>query len=538
MLLTHQQVAAIEHSGNLVITACPGSGKTTVIKEKIRSITQSLPSYRGVIAITFTVKASRELSERCKKDGHDIKRSFIGTIDSFCLHELIQPFLGRIWGGKPSEFQIVKSLDDEQAGVLTHNYKSPTLADIYNDHGFRHLYDNKILWMPSFSALALLVLTESLAAKRYIQSKFTHIFIDEYQDSSNPQHVLFIKLVELGLIGCSVGDTNQSIYGFRGSSPEYLLQLTEMTDKFETFTIDLNHRSHPSIINYASRLLFPTCNLLTHDVDDFRVYRRLLNGNATDAAREATSWLLDDFIRQYIHKNSDVAFLCKKEKTLKLIADGLGVPYRLYIDTPLDDISTPTSDLFSDLLAYRFKSIQTAQEIIDKHFSSPKPIHTSKMANLRGEIQSLRTSDDPREIIRLCCHFADKLSLEQLHDEHVAVENILNNKKMISLYKPIDANEVQLMTLHKSKGLEFKVVFHFDLEEWSFPHREYTGDWDDPPSYPDLVQETNLHYVGITRGEELCILIQTRLRQNAQGNFSQSRPSYFLQLPQLDGLYR
>ena len=93
------------------------------------------------------------------------------------------------------------------------------------------------------------------------------------------------------------------------------------------------------------------------------------------------------------------------------------------------------------------------------------------------------------------------------------------------------------MTLHKSKGLEFKVVLHFGLEEWNFPYRKYTGNWNDPPQYPDLQQETNLHYVGITRAEELCVLCQSELRENAKGELKTSAPSYFLGLSQLNGLY-
>nr|WP_265349481.1 UvrD-helicase domain-containing protein [Enterobacter hormaechei] len=65
---TTQQALAIDYPKSMVITACPGSGKTTVIKEKIRNITGCLPEHKGVIAITFTRKASAELERRCKAD--------------------------------------------------------------------------------------------------------------------------------------------------------------------------------------------------------------------------------------------------------------------------------------------------------------------------------------------------------------------------------------------------------------------------------------------------------------------------------------
>lgn len=64
---TAEQDAAINYNESMVVTACPGSGKTTVIVEKIRRTIPTLRDYQGVIAITFTVKASDELKNRCKK---------------------------------------------------------------------------------------------------------------------------------------------------------------------------------------------------------------------------------------------------------------------------------------------------------------------------------------------------------------------------------------------------------------------------------------------------------------------------------------
>ncbi|WP_163018452.1 UvrD-helicase domain-containing protein, partial [Pseudomonas viridiflava] len=82
---TKSQIEAIEHPGNQVITACPGSGKTAVISEKIRNEVDLIRRHQGVIAITFTRKASKELAARCKRGGKETKSSFFGTIDAFCL---------------------------------------------------------------------------------------------------------------------------------------------------------------------------------------------------------------------------------------------------------------------------------------------------------------------------------------------------------------------------------------------------------------------------------------------------------------------
>ena len=64
---TAEQQEIINAQGNIVITARPGSGKTFTIVEKIKLISESLLDYQGVVAISFTKKASQELQVRCKK---------------------------------------------------------------------------------------------------------------------------------------------------------------------------------------------------------------------------------------------------------------------------------------------------------------------------------------------------------------------------------------------------------------------------------------------------------------------------------------
>ncbi|MFI2810054.1 UvrD-helicase domain-containing protein [Microbulbifer sp. JSM ZJ756] len=530
---TIQQQEAIDYESSCVITACPGSGKTTVMKEKIRRITADLPSHKGVIAITFTKKASEELKKRCKEHAHDTKLSFFGTIDSFCLKELILPFLGRIWGGRPSDCQIIKRLDSLQKQYLSKEYNSPTQDELVFDDGFKALYDNGILWMSSFAALSLLILSSSGSARRYVKARYSHVFIDEYQDSSESQHELFIKLRELGLVATAVGDVDQSIYRFRGSQPEFLIGLGEDPDNFKHFELDFNHRCHPSIVNYASRLLDPECKLLPHE-GDIRVYRRLLTGNLRNAAGEVTTWISDWLKNGKVGHACEIAVLAKKEVSLKEFSLGFGLEYRLYKDTPLNDIGTECADIYSDFLSYKYEAIPTSQDVIEKYSMQ---LRSENIAELRRLLKAIRSEQNLEAFIEKCNYLLEKMGCDELEAENDAVRTIWNDNSLVKLFKPVAENEVQIMTLHKSKGLEFKIVFHLDMEEWSFPHRIPGANWDDI-NYPSLAEDTNLHYVGITRSELGCILIRTSLRRNAQGNYSDSRPSYFLRLPQLEGLYQ
>jgi len=532
---TPQQISAINYQGSMVITACPGSGKTTVIKEKIRKITPALPSHKGVISITFTKKASQELKKKCKKNAHDTKQSFFGTTDSFCLKEVILPFLSRVWEGNPANCKVVKRLDNPYKLLLKEEYASPTSEDISNDDGFRRMYEDGFLWMNSLSALALYVLNISASAQRYIKARYTHVFIDEYQDSSLAQHQLFLKLLDLGLTATAVGDTWQSIYEFRGGNPALLQGLVDDKANFNHFEININHRCHPSIINYASRLLDEQWQLA--QCEQKQVFRRFLTGNSTAAGQQISDWISGWITKNEwgVSKASDIAILAKQDKSLRLITAGLDENYRIYSDGLLDDIGSDCAELYSDLLGYKYGAILTAQELIEKYFDIT--LKQGDLASIRKKIIGLR---EERQVNQLVAKFHDLASILELNGTEAsdsAMREILKQKELIKQFMPLDDNEVQVMTLHKSKGLEFKVVIHFDLEEWSFPfQRVDNNDWDNP-IYPSLRQDTNLHYVGITRAQNCCILIRTELRQNAQGNFSQSRPSYFFGLQYLEGLY-
>lgn len=534
---TPEQERAIEYDGDMVITACPGSGKTTVVKEKIRNVVAGLPDYKGVAAITFTKKASKELEKRCKQDAHDTKQSFFGTIDSFCLKEIIIPFLSRIWGGNPESCKIIKRLSDPYARFLEQEYRAPTVEEIVNDQGFRRLYDSGILWMNSFAALALHVLSSTVSAQRYIRARYSYIFVDEYQDSSNAQHQLLINLMELGLTTVVVGDVSQSIYEFRGGNPELLNSLRDDSEHLEHFEINVNYRSHPSIVNYASRLIDSNFELMPYN--EIRVFRRVIEGNLTNAAQKISGWI-SEWIgggEWDIERAADVAILARKERSLRLLAEGLEVNYRMYSGTPLDEIGSDCSGFYASLLGFKYGLISTIQELITTEFGHVID-HYSGLGTLRRSIASIRELDEPDDLIVKFRELAYLLDIEVEQSSEDAVREVLRHEEFVKQFRPLNEDEVQVMTLHKAKGLEFRVVFHFDLEDWSFPFKEVIGgDWDNP-RYPSLEQDTNLHYVGITRAENCCILIRTTLRQNRHGNFKQSAPSYFFNLPQLEGLYR
>ena len=114
---TEEQSKILQQKGNIVITAKPGSGKTYTIVEKIARVIPDLPEYKGVIAISFTNKASDELKRRCKQRCADTKQSFFGTIDKFYISQIIIPFSSHVTGNI-TEYEIVDNIDESSKYAL------------------------------------------------------------------------------------------------------------------------------------------------------------------------------------------------------------------------------------------------------------------------------------------------------------------------------------------------------------------------------------------------------------------------------------
>lgn len=90
-----------------------------------------------------------------------------------------------------------------------------------------------------------------------------------------------------------------------------MIKLTEDTANFKHFVLNVNHRCHPSIVNYASRLLVPQYQLIPHE-EDIRVYRRLITGNLKNAAEVASSWITDWLENGKVAHACDIAVLAKR----------------------------------------------------------------------------------------------------------------------------------------------------------------------------------------------------------------------------------
>lgn len=516
---TQEQEKVLNHNGNIVVTAKPGSGKTYTVVEKIAKVLPLLPDYQGVIAISFTNKASDELKSRCKLRGIAQKQSFFGTIDKFYISQIIIPFSSHLTNLTP-EYEVITSIKDYPQYSKLADFKVNITPELKSSL-LSALSEGKI-FLEIAGEIALYILKTVPGALKYIKSRYTHIFIDEYQDCGEIQHSIFLLLVNNGLKGIAVGDINQAIYGFSDRFPKYLILLIGRND-FKHFELNKNHRCHPSISEYSLCLFGASKQIY----DDKRVFLVSVNGNEFNIIEKIEKNLPAIREKYHVQHNNQVAILCRSNGILHLLDNHLKLPHKMFADTPLDHDNSEWGRFFSDLLSARFDPETYAVDYAEQFFSEDQePQKYRKALNLCQKIFICPQNDIAKaksDIIALA-----KLiyPIKENSNAIALLEQVLSDNTLLSTYIPTSENEINLMTLHKSKGLEFNIVFHMDLYKWILPN-EY-GDSD------TQIQDLNLHYVGITRAIDVCYLMNGTMRYRPkQDDFIQAEPSPFLFKPGL-----
>lgn len=520
---SEEQEEIIKEKGNLVVTAKPGSGKTFTVVEKISSISKCLLDYQGVIAISFTRKASQELELRFKRKGIEGRNHFFGTIDKFYISEIIVPFV-KILTGKTISLEVRDSIEKypeyKQLKELKVDFDNKDLQKLLK----KSLLDGHI-FLDICGETALYILKTVPECFMYLKARYTHVFIDEYQDCGEIQHEIFLKLVRSGIVGIAVGDLNQAIYAFSDRYSKFLFSLMS-NDKFVHLELTKNHRCHKSISDYSLALMGVPTTVLSNDPRVFKV-----NVKGTDeAVINSIDLNLPILKKKYgLENNNDFAILCRGNESAKRASNFLQTNNKLFIDTALDKSNSYWGILFNDILSsfFSYKVGQTTMlDVVERYFNE-------KMDRKRFE-RGLRTLNELFSLsenqlanhFNLFIKFSEAAYPEYVDDEICSeLRRILRDEEKLNSFKPATENEVSIMTLHKSKGLEFKGVFLLDMYRWILPPegKRVTNE--------DYTQALNLHYVGVTRAIEACYIMQGTERYRArEKDFWEAKESPFLYL--------
>jgi DNA helicase-2/ATP-dependent DNA helicase PcrA len=518
MNFTPEQRAIIHHAANAVVIARPGSGKTATVAQIVKNRLALLPEHRGVIAISYTNKASDELRNRALSGGIDKKSSFFGTIDRFFITEIVIPFGRHLWGRPGADLAICKNAEIPEELRLSASdleVDEPDFERMLPRLG--ELYLNGFIVLESVGFLACHLFANSVACKRYLLARYTELIIDEYQDCGHWQHAFLLLATGAGLRSIAVGDLDQSIFLFAGKKAQYLREL-QREPGFGVFFLTLNHRCHPSIAEYAARFISAQ-----HPVPadlELRVFEKRVTGSERDigtwlnAAIPAVAELFT------VRARNQIGILVKSKRTANLVAESLTLPYKYSVGTVLDEDASPAASVYREVLQWIFDPRRTRRGFIDAHLPPD-----SRAPVIRRAIELLTDLQLAAQDAQLSRHVESFRELAQVINARPApdrvtdrLSSVLGSEELLQSFVAPYSDQVQLMTIHKAKGLEFEVVFHLDLYEFIFP--QYNA------SELEEEQDQNLHYVALTRAKQACILCTSSKRHNNTGCRSASASPY------------
>lgn len=284
--------AAVKYrGGHLQIIASAGSGKTEVVSQRIASLLGDGVLPAAIVAFTFTERAAASLKarvERCvvasPKLGpaflDQLGAMFIGTIHSYCFNLLQQrvsryetfdvlddnrltAFLTReaydldipsLCGGKlfRSIEVFLKNLDVVENELIEPKKLVDPFRSMYEGY-LSVLEQNHLLTYGELVVRAVKELERPEIFKAAHQD-LTHLIVDEYQDVNPAQEALIVRLASAPVHLCVVGDDDQSVYQWRGSTVDNIIHFEERYTGVKRFKIQRNRRSRPEIIKHANVL--------------------------------------------------------------------------------------------------------------------------------------------------------------------------------------------------------------------------------------------------------------------------------------------
>lgn len=462
---------------NTVVSASAGAGKTTIMIEKIKRVLEEEQTHKTIAAITFTIKATNEIRERLKKMNVN-KELIVSTNDSFVETEIIRPFL--------TDTSFGKNMNED--------FRVEYSGDIRNyDEGIKKLKEDNILGSYRSELrrnfkfeLAKNILLESIAARQFLESKYTMLFLDEYQDSDSEMHDLFMYIKnDLKIKLFIVGDEKQAIYLWRGAQRN-IFNILDRED-FECYILTHNFRCHPDITNFAN---------LVHHPKYYKPSKEIVSNMILCKTHLTPEICLQNLIMgRELDTNKEITVLINVNRTAERFAQdlkNLGYDFIFIPKTPIDE-GLLNSFLLRQLARLYFDSYFSIYDFCEvlKIDNEPKQIKIYKKI-LQPLIDKEEISYE--KINKMCDDFAGKFEFSISEEEISKLTETITNSDFEVCFVPNDS-KLRVMTVFGSKGLEFDQVVAFG--------REYN-------LYD--VERRNNHYVAVTRAKEKMIIIDNTIR--------------------------
>lgn len=594
--LNENQQMAVKHvDGPCMVLAGPGSGKTRVITYRIVNMVmnEGIPPTR-ILAISFTKASSIEMKNRALSICNDFRMNKVtfGTFHAVffrILRKFERLSLNSILDEKLKRFAlkgILKSLnvengeDDELVGQVINEIsyvknelmdKSDFESEVLTKDEFintYNMYENYKEEIKKIDFDDMLIRTYHLLqnnpqALNMVRNVYKYILIDEFQDVNRVQFEVVKLIAEPNNNIFVVGDEDQSIYGFRGARPDFLLQFKDYFKDSKEVRLDINYRSKSEIIGTANRLIDKNQNrynkVIKCNQEGKGTVEYLTPKDSEDEAMQIAKDIQERVKEDYVEYD-DFAVIYRTNLQSRALVD---VFMDMRIPFVIRDSVVTIYDHWAakDILSYLKLSInpdsnEDWMRIINKPFRyiSRESINSVKgekyflnalvtkcnlhqkqvktINDLDIDISYLKTMEPKNAIsfIRTTLDY-DKYILDYCMNRKIKpnglieilneIESSSSNFNTIEEYlshiekvkeelqenqKNKEVNGVIFTTMHSAKGLEFDNVYIIGTNEGTIPHEKSYDIEDEDKKNNQIEEERRLMYVAITRAKNrLCI---------------------------------
>ena len=365
-----QQLAVDTTEGPLLILAGAGSGKTTVLVNRVEHIISShLATPWQVLAITFTNKAAGELRERLvsaigeeandiwaytfhsccsrilrrfgEKIGYTNHFTIYDTDDSRRVMKQCQKHLGiedKLINHKSILAEISRAKDslispEEYKQTAQNDFRKSKIAECYELYQAQ-LKKSDAMDFDDIIFNTVKLLEENEDVRNIYQTQFKYVMVDEYQDTNHAQYVLTSLLADKYKNICVVGDDDQSIYRFRGATIENILSFENHYKGAKVIRLEENYRSTQNILDGANAVISHNKNrkgktLFTRSGSgDKIVYKTVMSES------EESQYIIDEIVKNVNNgmKYSDHAILYRmnaQSRNLEVMLTKSGISHRI-----------------------------------------------------------------------------------------------------------------------------------------------------------------------------------------------------------------
>ena len=610
--LNPSQAEAVSHGeGPLLILAGPGSGKTRVITRRIAYLMGNMGVFPGeILAVTFTNKAAREMRRRVENlAGGDARELWIGTFHAVCLRMLRREaeFLSDytkdfVVYDRNDQLSLVKRCMKEldygeklikAEAALGRFDRAESGPEVSFGEGFlaQHLENLYLLYKKelvkadamTFNDLLLAanrLLRENPEVLRRYQERFSHVLVDEYQDTNVHQYRFVKMLSDLRGNVFVVGDDSQSIYGWRGADIRNILNFEKDFGEVKTVKLERNYRSTKTVLGIANEIISKNLRrkektLWTENPRGEKAVVFRADDDVEEAAFVAGR--ISEFAASGDFGFGDAAVFYRANFQSRAMEEALraaGIPYVVVAGTGFYQRAE-----IRDMLAYlrlvrnpgdlasfaRIANVPqrgigkvTVERLLEvsrtlglapldavgacgkeKLLRNDALERLGKFSALVGELRREAERSPAGAVVAKLLDLTGYVGW--LGEDASRVENVKELVNAAALYgdRPLseflddaslatdedraraDGDRVSLMTVHAAKGLEFPAVFLVGVNEGLLPHEKSSE------TLEGIEEERRLFYVAVTRAEKFLCMSYASLRRQS-GQLRHALPSMFL----------